>query len=180
MIKLTKDIIMFTNLFDNLDKLFNRLEFCDWSVWGRNNNDPNYRIGVLTYIKYNQELFNAITTATRACIHEYTEELDIDYSLYFHDEDGIYIRKWDYPMQGMNAHRDYTYDNSGDTKRVEYTLCGYLNDDYEGGLLEFPEHNLSIKPPAGSAIVFPAHELHLVTDVVDKHRYMWSTFVFSK
>ena len=60
------------------------------------------------------------------------------------------------------------------------TSLVFLNDDYEGGLIEFPEHDLSIKPPAGSAIVFNSNELHLVTDLKDKHRYMWSCFVYNK
>jgi len=32
----------------------------------------------------------------------------------------------------------------------------YLNDYYEGGELEFPNHRLSIKPEAGSMIIFPS------------------------
>lgn len=32
----------------------------------------------------------------------------------------------------------------------------YLNDDYSGGELSFPNQNLSIKPEAGSMIIFPS------------------------
>lgn len=32
----------------------------------------------------------------------------------------------------------------------------YLNDDYEGGELRFPVHNLTIKPKAGDVILFPS------------------------
>jgi predicted 2-oxoglutarate/Fe(II)-dependent dioxygenase YbiX len=34
----------------------------------------------------------------------------------------------------------------------------YLNDDYEGGELRFPEQDVMIKPEAGSVIVFPSVE----------------------
>lgn len=34
----------------------------------------------------------------------------------------------------------------------------YLNDDYEGGELVFPEQGVSIKPFAGSIVVFPSTE----------------------
>jgi len=44
----------------------------------------------------------------------------------------------------------------------------YINDDYEGGELAFPEHNITIKPEAGSLIFFPStpdyiHQSKVVT-----------------
>ena len=180
MIKLTKDILLFTDLFEDLDKIFLNLTELDWKMWGRNNNDPNYRIGEIGIIDNNEYLSTQIKSATQKCLDDYMLELDIDNGLYYHDQYGLYVRKWDFPMAGMSAHRDYTYDDQGGIKKVAYTICGYLNDDYEGGLIEFPEHDLSIKPPAGSAIVFNSNELHLVTDLKDKHRYMWSCFVYNK
>lgn len=180
MIRLTDSIFLFTDLFKNLNKIFLHLNKSEWQLWGKNNNDPNYRVGELNFIKNNSYISEQINSATQFCLDQYMDELNINNTLYYHNGDIIYIRKWDFPMKGMSAHRDYTYDDSGDIKPVEYTLCGYLNDDYEGGLIEFPEYGLSLKPPAGSAIVFPAHELHLVTDVIDRHRYMWSCFVYKK
>lgn len=38
---------------------------------------------------------------------------------------------------------------------IEYAANLYLNDDFEGGELFFPERNLSIKPKAGQLILFP-------------------------
>jgi hypothetical protein len=180
MIRLTNDILLFTDLFQDLDQIFLDLDKSEWQFWGRNNNDPNHRIGELNFIKKNSYIFEQINSATRICLDQYMAELNINNDLYYYDEDGIYIRKWDFPMRGMSAHRDYAYDGSGNARPVEYTLCGYLNEDYEGGLIEFPEYGLSLKPPAGSAIVFAAHELHLVTDLIDRHRYMWSSFVYKK
>ena len=180
MIKLTDDILLFTDLFQDLDQIFSHLGKSKWKLWGRNNNDPNYRIGELTYIKNNSYISEQINSVTQLCLDQYMDKLNIDKTLYYHDAGEIYIRKWDFPMKGMSAHRDYAYDGKGNTRPVEYTLCGYLNEDYEGGLIEFPEYSLSLKPPAGSAIVFAAHELHLVTDLVDRHRYMWSSFIYKK
>jgi predicted 2-oxoglutarate/Fe(II)-dependent dioxygenase YbiX len=44
----------------------------------------------------------------------------------------------------------------------------YLNDDYEGGHLEFPNFGIKIKPQAGMLILFPSnyaytHAAHPVT-----------------
>jgi hypothetical protein len=180
MIKLNENILLFTNLFEDLNKIFIDLQKSNWQIWGRNNNDPNSRIGELAYVSNDNYLSEQIKSATRQCLDEYMKEFNIDNTLYYYNTDGIYVRKWDFPMSGMSVHRDYTYDDKGNAQSVKYTLCGYLNDDYEGGLIEFPEHGISLKPPAGSAIIFPSQELHLVTDLVNKHRYMWSSFVYCR
>ena len=66
--------------------------------------------------------------------------------------------------QNYGAH----HDGSGASSRVVSAIC-YLNDDYEGGELEFPHFGVKIKPQAGMLIVFPsnfayAHIAHPVTD----------------
>jgi hypothetical protein len=179
-IKLTDGIFLFTDLFEDLDKIFLNLSQCNWEIWGRDNNDPSNRIGEYTVIRNNKDLSDTIILSSQKCLDEYMNELNINKELYYHDTTSIYVKKWDFPMIGMNAHRDHTYDIDGNPKEVEYTICGYLNDNYEGGLIEFPEHNISLRPPAGSLIVFPSHELHQVTNVIDGHRYMWSSFVYKK
>lgn len=178
--KLTKDIFLFTDLFDDLNQTYLYLQELDWQLWGRNNNDPAYKIGELAYLNKHKKLLDIIKPVTEKCIYSYMNELNIDSSLYVFYPESTYVRKWDFPMRGMNAHSDYTFNDDGSIRDVEYTLCGYLNDNYIGGLLEFPEHGISLKPPAGSAVVFPSYEVHLVTDLVEGHRYMWSDFVFKK
>lgn len=60
----------------------------------------------------------------------------------------------------------------------------YINDDYEGGEINFPNHNLNIKPEANSVIFFPGNEnyLHEVLEVVSGERdssAMWFQFTGS-
>lgn len=62
----------------------------------------------------------------------------------------------------LPAHQDH-----GISSRVLSTVM-YLNDDYEGGEIEFVNSNIKIKPPAGSIIFFPSnflyiHEVHPIT-----------------
>jgi Rps23 Pro-64 3,4-dihydroxylase Tpa1-like proline 4-hydroxylase len=60
----------------------------------------------------------------------------------------------------------------------------YINDDYTGGEINFPDHNLQIKPKPNSLIIFPGNEnyLHEVLPIVDNNRYssaMWLQFTGS-
>lgn len=54
----------------------------------------------------------------------------------------------------------------------------YLNDDYDGGVLYFPQHDLSFKPEAGTSAFFPGDRnyLHGVTRINSGVRYTLPTF----
>lgn len=72
--------------------------------------------------------------------------------------------------------KDFSLDPHVDTLSHEGNHIAsvyYINDDYEGGEINFPDHNLSIKPKANSLIIFPGNEnyLHEVRKIVDKDRY---------
>lgn len=55
----------------------------------------------------------------------------------------------------------------------------YLNDNYEGGELYFPDHDLSIKPEAGDYITWPGNRWyqHGVKEVTSGIRYTLSIWV---
>ena len=62
---------------------------------------------------------------------------------------------------------------------VDYSSVFYINDNYTGGELFFPEYDIIIKPKAGNFITWPSNAkyMHGVTNVVDGYRYtipsMW-------
>lgn len=62
-------------------------------------------------------------------------------------------------------------DNSND-----FTAIIYLNDDYEGGELNFPSLELSIKPIKGSLIIWPGNITHSISPVVSGTRYTMPIF----
>lgn len=60
----------------------------------------------------------------------------------------------------------------------------YINDDYEGGEINFPDYNLKIKPKANSLLFFPGNEdyEHEVTKILSGDRYsssVWFQFTGS-
>lgn len=64
----------------------------------------------------------------------------------------------------MNEHAD----TAGD-----FAVIYYINDDYEGGEINFMDHNLKIKPKANSFITFPSNAdyWHEVLENTIKERY---------
>jgi len=74
-------------------------------------------------------------------------------------------------------------DNHPGAEFVQLTTVIYLNDDYEGGIIYFPEFDFSHKPQRGDAIIFPTfskeHEYnHGVTKITSGTRYtlaLWHT-----
>lgn len=72
----------------------------------------------------------------------------------------------------MNKH----VDTAGD-----FATIYYINDDYQGGEINFPDFNLKIKPKANSFITFPSNQdyLHEVLENTVKERYsstLWFNF----
>ncbi len=58
----------------------------------------------------------------------------------------------------------------------------YLNDDYVGGQISFPTHNVSIKPQKADLLIFPGnlHYAHEVEEVLKGNRFTiptWYSFV---
>ena len=60
----------------------------------------------------------------------------------------------------------------------QFALSINLNDDYEGGYLQFPEYNLRrYRPRAGSGVAFSCSLLHEATPVSRGRRYCALTFL---
>lgn len=61
---------------------------------------------------------------------------------------------------------------------IEYAALVYLNDDYEGGEIYFPDYGVDIKPSPGDLIFFPGTEKyrHGVREVISGSRYVLMTF----
>lgn len=64
----------------------------------------------------------------------------------------------------MNEHADTTGD---------FAAIYYINDDYDGGEINFMDHNLKIKPKSNSFVTFPSNSdyWHEVLENTGKERY---------
>jgi len=59
------------------------------------------------------------------------------------------------------------------------SLVYYFNDDYEGGEVEFQNHNVSIKPKANELLVFPSYYtyMHEVKPITSGVKYSVATWL---
>jgi Rps23 Pro-64 3,4-dihydroxylase Tpa1-like proline 4-hydroxylase len=73
------------------------------------------------------------------------------------------------------------YDGGTDLGRAISAIC-YLNDDYEGGELEFTNFNLKIKPKAGSIILFPSNYAyrHISHPILSGTKYALVTWIHDR
>ena len=61
------------------------------------------------------------------------------------------------------------------------SIITYLNDNYDGGILYFPDQDVHIQPRPGMLVMFPGnlHFLHGVTEISNNTRYtvsLWTRF----
>jgi predicted 2-oxoglutarate/Fe(II)-dependent dioxygenase YbiX len=127
--------------------------------YGRINNDPVF-----------QNIHNQFNVLLLASTIPYNERYKInepfwheDYNLLKYNNNQLYHRHYD----GVTA--------SG---RVLSAIC-YLNDDYEGGELEFPNFGITIKPQAGMLILFPSNYAyaHIARPVTTGTKYAIVTWI---
>lgn len=72
-----------------------------------------------------------------------------------------------------------THSDSGLGPRFKYGIVLYLNDDYEGGEIFYPNVGVEFKPDAYSLVLHPAHEAyrHGVKEVFNGTRYSMTSFL---
>jgi hypothetical protein len=68
--------------------------------------------------------------------------------------------------------------NPDDPRKIVFGIAIYLNDDFIGGELIYPDLGLSVTPRPGSMVIHSAHLKHQVFPVLGGERYSITTFVF--
>lgn len=76
---------------------------------------------------------------------------------------------------GMEPHTDDCHEAHAD---VRYGLIMYLNDNFDGGEIYYPDLDIQHKPKSGDLVVHRGSILHGVKPVKNETRYMITAFVF--
>jgi len=109
------------------------------------------------------------------------EHLDSVYQLYIDD----YCKKYNTDTVGSDGYQILKYEKGhhykahidwgrGDAvNKRTFSFTHYLNDDYEGGEINYVEFGLKIKPKKHQLIIFPAHfpYAHKVEPVISGERW---------
>jgi hypothetical protein len=92
----------------------------------------------------------------------------------------IHAQKWEIGSSA-NPHSDNSDFEGNPTEgfdNLKYVGILYLNSEYEGGDLYFPEHSISIHPNSGSMYIFSGgvENIHGVTEITSGTRYSIVSF----
>jgi hypothetical protein len=124
------------------------------------------------------ETFNKLTNKCQelisSAVYNYTDIFKIEEEIL--DVEGYGLLRY----SGGEEYK-FHYDGGTDSKRSISVLI-YLNDNYEGGELEFPNFNLKIKPKAGTIILFPSNYAygHIAHPVSSGTKYVITTWLHDR
>lgn len=101
-----------------------------------------------------------------------------DYSHFFRVAPLRYWEAFNFIKYGPGQHFNEHADN-GATYNCVVSLVGYLNDDYEGGELDFRLQGIRIKPQAGDLYIFPSNYMypHTAMPVISGTKYSLVTML---
>jgi hypothetical protein len=121
---------------------------------------------------YMKDIFKTIDKVKKEVIKAYEVE-----NIKAVEERGISIVRWD-----KGSYLTLHADDLGYVPHNNIAVLIYLNDDYEGGEINFPTHDLCIKPEVGSLLIFPGslNYPHEVKEVLSGTRYtvaLWFSIV---
>ena len=110
--------------------------------------------------------------------HSLLLETSIGYSQQFGIEEEIFFEGYNVLKYSGGQEYQAHYDGGPDTKRYMSPIL-YLNDDYEGGEIEFVNFGLKIKPKANTLMIFPANYAytHIAHPVTKGTKYAIVTWI---
>lgn len=196
--KLESKIFYYKNIISDPDNLVKEIEdtdmFCEnytniskWESWyASDNKDERYgfnKNGLFSLQKCFSDsdyriykIANEINCAINFSISNYKYNNAIS-NLWL--PDFFSIRKYSTGAD-MGPHND-----SEDPTAEKHPIVSgvlYLNDNYEGGEIEFINQKISVKPEKGSMLIFPSHApyTHHPKQVTNGNKYIIPLFWFSK
>jgi hypothetical protein len=187
--KLDSNILYYKKLISNPKEFVSKIESLDiennnvlqlskWKTWKASDEDIEYGVskdGMFSNMQYKTSsdietsmIVYAIKSISDLCFMNYASETG---SRMLKLPDYFSIRKYN-SHADMGKHVDA--EDPTDTNHPVVSGVLYLNDDYEGGEIYFPEQGVKIKPEAGSLIMFPAYRpyFHHPLPVTSGNKYM--------
>jgi hypothetical protein len=178
LIKRENGIWQWNSAFNDPNKLMSDMLLKKWKPY---NNYDGTLMGRSSIVVKNEKAYNQILDVYLKCLQEYIDKNNLNITT-----DNLGVGRWlvrDYAAGSvMTAHYDaYSYVKDGeDEVKPIFTIILYINDNYEGGEIHFPNENVTIKPDAGSVLIFPSNLIHEVKTVISGNRYMTQSYIYEK
>jgi len=120
------------------------------------------------------EIHNRYGTTLESALQNYSKKFDTPYT--HHENYGILKYRGE-----KKEHYDAHYDGGTGSAR-SISAVFYLNDDYEGGEIEFVHYGVKIKPEASSLILFPSNFAysHIAHEVTKGTKYAIVTWIHDR
>jgi predicted 2-oxoglutarate/Fe(II)-dependent dioxygenase YbiX len=117
------------------------------------------------------KLHNRYGVTLERALQGYAKKFDTTYT--FHEDYGLLKYRGE-TKDHYDAHAD-----GGTPSGRSISAVFYLNDDYEGGEIEFVHYGIKIKPEAGTLVLFPSNYpyAHIAHEVTDGIKYAIVTWV---
>jgi len=180
--KINENIFYINNFFFLHDKFYNFIlnNKNNLNIKRYDNNldikQPNaYRMNYFTVDNSSKELsdfFSVLQKETENAVNRIWTG-----KKYCHWQDSPYLgtvniyQKGDYQMD----HNDFYSEQ--EEKKMNYSCVYYINDNYEGGNLSFPELNISFKPQKNSLVLFLS-KLNHRSEIITSGEKMISAFFY--
>jgi predicted 2-oxoglutarate/Fe(II)-dependent dioxygenase YbiX len=158
--------LMKNNLWETNPKGANLSSDYDKSSW-------NNRI--INFYTNTEEMKTNLASLRSSIIHEIKKSNDVTQELYPNIFQFVKLGVGDY----LYPHRDSVYPDDTPHKNwffVDYSSVLYLNDDFDGGEIYFPDRNLELKIKKGMLVHYSSLTHHGVRQVKQGHRYTLTGF----
>jgi hypothetical protein len=176
--KLEEKIYYYDNLFENINDYLDLLydDEIIWEDWSTVNGLFKYGHYIGGEKKLSENILDPIKEKLFECLSHYSANTNLHFGWI---PDFYKIQKYS-TGRYMGPHVDAIDETSDKSPTISVVI--YLNDDYEGGSIFFPEQNLEIKPSAGSMIIFPSYPpyYHHAKEVTKGNKYICPVFCFKE
>jgi Leucine-rich repeat (LRR) protein len=193
--KLDDNIIYYTGVIPDPNGFVNQIESLDlsndnttqiskWKTWTASDHDVEYGLskdGMFSNMQY----YTDEDLDTSMMVYQIKLISDLCFANYSHITGAPRLKLPDYfSIRKYNSLADMGQhvDAEDPTDKAHPVVSGvlYLNDNYEGGEIYFPEQDIKIKPEAGSLVMFPSYRpyFHHPLPVTSGSKYMVPFFWF--
>ena len=116
-------------------------------------------------------------------LKKYSDKFLLECNLFFKDDEKIYLTAQWMTMLGPGSILEPHRDNHKGAEHLFRSGVIYLNEDFDGGYLDFLHQDLTIKPKKLSLVLFDSKEVHRITEVSSGLRIampIWATNIKEK